>query len=44
MINFSYPSLPFEARANNTVAVKIVDDQGLESLKIMKLTAPIGPT
>ena len=32
-------SLPFEAGANNTVAVKIVDDRGIESLKIMKLTA-----
>ena len=30
-------SLPFEAGANNTVAVKIVDDRGIESLKIMKL-------
>jgi adenine-specific DNA-methyltransferase len=32
-------SLPFEAGANHTVAVKIVDDRGIESLKIMKLTA-----
>ena len=32
-------SLPFEAGANATVAVKIVDDRGIESLKIMKLTA-----
>ena len=31
-------SLPFEAGANNTVAVKIVDDRGIESLKVMKLT------
>ncbi len=30
-------SLPFEAGANNTVAVKIVDDRGIESLKVMKL-------
>ena len=37
-------SLPFEAGVNNTVAVKIVDDRGIESLKIMKLTAPVGPT
>ncbi len=33
-------SLPFEAGANNTVAVKIVDDRGIESLKVMKLVAP----
>lgn len=32
-------SLPFEAGANNTVAVKIVDDRGIESLKVMKLVA-----
>jgi adenine-specific DNA-methyltransferase len=32
-------SLPFEAGANATVAVKIVDDRGIESLKVMKLTA-----
>ena len=32
-------SLPFEAGANNTVAVKIVDDRGIESLKVMKLAA-----
>ncbi|MBK6999565.1 MAG: site-specific DNA-methyltransferase [Rhodoferax sp.] len=31
-------SLPFEAGANATVAVKIVDDRGIESLKVMKLT------
>jgi adenine-specific DNA-methyltransferase len=37
-------SLPFEAGANNTVAVKIVDDRGIESLKVMKLTAPTVPT
>ena len=30
-------SLPFEAGANATVAVKIVDDRGIESLKVMKL-------
>ena len=32
-------SLAFEAGANNTVAVKIVDDRGIESLKVMKLVA-----
>jgi adenine-specific DNA-methyltransferase len=32
-------SLPFEAGANNTLAVKIVDDRGIESLKVMKLVA-----
>ena len=32
-------SLPFEAGANNTVAVKIVDDRGIESLKVMKLVS-----
>ncbi len=37
-------SLPFEAGANATVAVKIVDDRGIESLKVMKLTAPTVPT
>jgi adenine-specific DNA-methyltransferase len=31
-------SLPFEAGANATVAVKIVDDRGIESLKVMRLT------
>lgn len=31
-------SLPFEAGANRTVAVKIVDDRGIESLKVMKFT------
>lgn len=30
-------SLPFEAGENRKVAVKIVDDRGIESLKIMKL-------
>jgi adenine-specific DNA-methyltransferase len=30
-------SLPFEAGPNKTVAVKIVDDRGIESLKIMRL-------
>jgi adenine-specific DNA-methyltransferase len=30
-------SLPFESGANNTVAVKIVDDRGIESLKVMRL-------
>jgi adenine-specific DNA-methyltransferase len=33
-------SLPFEAGANATVAVKIVDDRGIESLKVMKLDVP----
>ncbi|MDO8772690.1 MAG: DNA methyltransferase [Burkholderiaceae bacterium] len=32
-------SLPFEAGANATVAIKIVDDRGIESLKVMKLVA-----
>lgn len=32
-------SLPFEAGANNAVAIKIVDDRGIESLKVMKLVA-----
>jgi len=32
-------SLPFEAGANATIAVKIVDDRGIESLKVMKLVA-----
>jgi adenine-specific DNA-methyltransferase len=32
-------SLPFEAGPNATVAVKIVDDRGIESLKVMKLVA-----
>ncbi len=32
-------SLPFEAGTNATVAVKIVDDRGIESLKVMKLVA-----
>lgn len=31
-------SLPFEAGPNATVAVKIVDDRGIESLKVMRLT------
>jgi adenine-specific DNA-methyltransferase len=34
-------SLPFEAGANACVAVKIVDDRGIESLKVMKLM-PLG--
>lgn len=33
-------SLPFEAGPNATVAVKIVDDRGIESLKVMKLVGP----
>ena len=32
-------SLPFEAGPNATVAVKIVDDRGIESLKVMRLQA-----
>jgi adenine-specific DNA-methyltransferase len=35
-------SLPFEAGANATVAIKIVDDRGIESLKVMKLVAATG--
>jgi adenine-specific DNA-methyltransferase len=31
-------SLPFEAGDNRKVAVKIVDDRGIESLKIMSLS------
>jgi adenine-specific DNA-methyltransferase len=30
-------SLPFEPGENECVAVKIVDDQGIESLKVMPL-------
>ncbi len=30
-------SLPFEAGANKRAAVKIVDDRGIESLKIMEV-------
>jgi adenine-specific DNA-methyltransferase len=30
-------SLPFEAGAHARIAVKIVDDRGIESLKIMSL-------
>jgi adenine-specific DNA-methyltransferase len=30
-------SLPFEAGDNRKVAVKIVDDRGIESLKIIRL-------
>lgn len=33
-------SLPFEAGANNMAAVKIVDDRGIESLKVMRLDVP----
>jgi adenine-specific DNA-methyltransferase len=32
-------SLPFEAGDNRKVAVKIVDDRGIESLKVMPLVA-----
>ena len=34
-------SLPFAAGDNRTVAVKIVDDRGIESLKVMRLDASI---
>ena len=34
-------SLPFEAGANRTIAVKIVDDRGIESLKVMRLDVPL---
>jgi len=30
-------SLPFEAGEHRTVAVKIVDDRGIESLKVVAL-------
>ena len=30
-------SLPFEAGENRTIAVKIVDDRGIESLKVIPL-------
>jgi len=30
-------SLPFAAGANQQAAVKIVDDRGIESLKVMRL-------
>lgn len=30
-------SLPFEAGENHKIAVKVVDDQGIESLKVMGL-------
>ena len=30
-------SLPFEAGENNRIAVKIVDDRGIESLKVIDL-------
>jgi adenine-specific DNA-methyltransferase len=33
----STKSLPFEAGENKKVAVKIVDDRGIESLKIIPL-------
>ena len=31
-------SLPFEAGEHKRIAVKIVDDRGIESLKVMELT------
>ncbi len=37
-------SLPFEAGPNATVAVKIVDDRGIESLKVMKLVPATAET
>lgn len=30
-------SLPFEAGENRRIAVKIIDDRGIESLKVMNL-------
>ena len=30
-------SLPFEARKSGKIAVKIVDDRGIESLKVMEV-------
>ncbi len=30
-------SLPFDARRNGRIAVKIVDDRGIESLKIVEI-------
>ncbi|MBV5276994.1 site-specific DNA-methyltransferase, partial [bacterium] len=36
-------SLPLEAGANQMVAVKIVDDRGIESLKVMRLLSPSAP-
>jgi len=35
-------SLPFEAGENRSVAVKIVDDRGIESLKILRLEVAAG--
>jgi len=35
-------SLPFEAGDNKKVAVKIVDDRGIESVKVMQLDVTIG--
>ncbi len=35
-------SLPFEAGENSKAAVKIVDDRGIESLKILQLASPAG--
>jgi adenine-specific DNA-methyltransferase len=32
-------SLPFEVKANTLIAVKIVDDRGIESLKVIKIGA-----
>ena len=33
-------SLPFELGQNNRIAVKIVDDRGVESLKVVEVTRP----
>ncbi len=35
-------SLPFEAGENRRIAVKIVDDRGIESLKVIEMDAPQG--
>lgn len=35
-------SLPFEAGDNKKVAVKIVDDRGIESVKVIQLDVTIG--
>jgi len=35
---FGIESLPFKAGLNKKIAVKIIDDQGLESLRILELT------
>ena len=35
--NRSNVSLPFESRSYKRIAVKVVDDRGIESLKVMKV-------